>query len=235
MDSENVAMEGADTTAPDIQATTTEQVDSAPETNASETQEKMLSQSEVNKMIGHIKDDVSRKAYEKARAEFESKQPQAVGGQKAPTQEDIQRMIDEGVEKRAQQEQVERLVNEFTQKVKAGSAKYDDFDSVVSELNLASNPHLVRWANGLDNTADVLYDLGKYPEKYASVMTLAGTAPGLAVRKLQELSDSIKRNEEAKSAKRADQPLDNLEPTDTGMDNGSMTVSDYRKVDWLRG
>lgn len=199
--------------------------------------EKMLPQSEVNKIIGKVRSDAESKAYERAKAQYQPpNQSQTLGGQKIPTQQDIQRMIDEGVEKRAQQAYAEQLVNDFTGKIKAGSNKYQDFDQVVGDLNLASNPHLVRWTNGLDNTSDVLYDLGKYPEKYASVMTLAATAPNLAVKKLQELSDSIKRNEEAKNtAKKAAEPLDSLEPSVTGMDNGNLTVSDYRKLDWLRG
>ena len=193
----------------------------------------MLSQSEVNRIIGKVRSDAEQKAYERAKAD--ANMSSSVGGQRIPTQDEIQRMIDDAAERQAQQRQVDELVTSFTQKIRQGSSKYDDFDQVVSDLNLASNPHLVRWSNGLDNTADVLYDLGKYPEKYASIMTLAASAPNLAVKKLQELSNSIKRNEEAKSVKKAAEPLDSLEPSVTGTDNGSLTVSDLRKLDWLRG
>lgn len=231
MDSDvnSVNTEGSNTDVTSIPTETSNETSSAPV-------EKMLPQSEVNKIIGRVRSDAESKAYERAKIQYQAEnQQKSVGGQKIPTQDDIQRMIDEGVERKSQQQYAEQLVSDFTNKIKTGATKYQDFDQVVGDLNLASNPHLVRWANGLDNTADVLYDLGKHPEKYASVMTLAGTAPNLAVRKLQELSDSIKKNEDAKSATKAPQPLDSLEPSVTGMDNGRMTVSDLRKQDWLRG
>lgn len=198
--------------------------------------EKMIPQSQVNAIVGKARQE----AADRARRELEQSREQShtpqLGGMKAMSQDEINRMIDQRVEERTHKAYAEQLITDFTGKLKAGAEKHPDFDQVVSELNLPANPALVRWTNGLDNTADVLYDLGKHPEKYANVVMLSNTAPAMAQSLLKRLSDSVKKNEEAvKSERNVNEPLDHLKPSPTGMDSGNLTVSDLRKQDWLRG
>lgn len=204
--------------------------------------EKMIPQSEVNRIVGKTRQDVSEKAYARAKSEFEA----ARSAQDAPTtnglcgikgmdEDQIRQLIQDEGQKQAQLAQAQKIAIDFTNKMKAGSQKYQDFDEIVSELNLPNVPHIVNWANSLDNTADIMYDLAKNPAKFANVLMLSQTTPHIAQRELKRLSDSIKKNADAADAPRANQPLDHLKPSNTGMDNGAFSVSDYQKMDWLRG
>jgi len=134
------------------------------------------------------------------------------------------------------------MIDQFASKVGQGeqSTKYSDFESVVRELGITNLPlQTIRTLNDLDNTADVLYDLGKNPSKYANVLTLSAVSPGLAKKELNKLSSSIRKNEDAiaQSAKtKVNEPLDQVRPSNAGTDNGeSKTVNDFQKEDYLRG
>jgi hypothetical protein len=63
---------------------------------------------------------------------------------------------------------------------------------------------------------------------------LSQSAPLLAQREMHKLSDSIKKNEEAKSQPSVDEPLQPIKHSTVGTDNGSLTVRDLRKQSWLR-
>lgn len=232
--SEDTEITGSDTSVENVSDTS----DSSSATNTAQEapSEKMIPQSQVNAIVGKARQE----AAERVRRELEQSKEQTstpqLGGMKQMSQDEINRLIDQRVEEKSHKAYAEQLINDFTGKLKAGAEKHADFDAVVSELNLPANPALVRWTNGLDNTADVLYDLGKHPEKYANVVMLANTAPAMAQSLLKRLSDSVKKNEEAiKSERNVNEPLDHLKPSPTGMDSGNLTVSDLRKQDWLRG
>jgi hypothetical protein len=203
-------------------------------------QEKMLKQSEVNELVGKLK----RESYERGLKDGSVKQPEYTpqSTQERSTTDTlsddrVRNIIRDETEKQTQLALAQKVANEFTQKIIAAkdSNKYPDFEEKVMQLNLPSIPHIVGWANSLDNTADVLYDIAKDPVKFANVLMLSQTAPHLAVQQLQKLSNSIKENENASKQPSAAEPLSQLKPSATGTDNGSMSIKDYRKQSWLKG
>lgn len=205
-----------------------------------EVQEKVLKQSEVDKIVGNVK----RETLEKARREYESKMQMAQTppatqsyneNQVSMPEEQLRRMINEEAQKQANYAAANRVAQEFISKLEATKSKYPDFEEKVSALNLPSIPQIVGIANSMDNTGDIMYEIANNPSKFASVMVLAHTAPHLAEAELRRLSDSIKKNEAAAKQPTANEPLSQVKPSITGTDNGSSSVRDLRKQSWLRG
>lgn len=89
-------------------------------------------------------------------------------------------------------------------------------------------------ANNFDNTADIMYELGKNPSKAVILKQLAQLNPKMGVLEIQRLSDSIKQNQNARQVPSAQPALSQLTPSLTKTDNGPVTVSDYRNQAWLR-
>jgi hypothetical protein len=91
----------------------------------------------------------------------------------------------------------------------------------------------------MDNTAEIMYELGQNPTKFDSVLALSVRNKTLAHKAITKLSDSIKQNKVAvdKNAKtKVNEPLDQIKPSLTGTDSGDpKSVGDFRKQDWLRG
>lgn len=175
--------------------------------------------------------------------------PPAVGQFAAPTGQmpstvDIQKMIDERVSQQTQALQQQQMqqqqqmhwantVNQFVSKIQTGAGKYADFDKVVSplELDKPQNQHLVHLTNLVDNTVDVLHDLGNNPEKLSLIEGLWRSHPQLAIKKINDLSNSIKTNQMASTVAIPNDPLSQITPsTVTTADNGlPLTASDWRK------
>jgi hypothetical protein len=159
-----------------------------------------------------------------------------MGGMEQMTPERIEQMIQEATDKRARESYANKVATDFLSKMEAGKTKYADFEDTVNALNLPMAPEIVDWANGLDNTADVVYEIAKNPTKFTTILNLARGGFGqLAQRELQKLSASIKQNESAAdAAKSVNEPLSQIRPSTVGTDNGKMTVRDLRKQPWLR-
>lgn len=213
-----------------------EKVESA--SDAVEKAEKMLTQSEVNRIAARTKHEAYEKGKREAMAELErqqAEQTQTMGGQKQLDENDIKRLIEQEAEKKAQQALAQKIAGEFTGKLAAAKDKYEDFEDVISEIDLPSIPHVVQWANELDNTGDVIYDIAKNPSKFANLLTLSVTAPHLAQKELKRLSESIKKNDDAKQAQTAREPLSQLKPSTHSPDSGRLSVKELRNAPWLRG
>jgi len=132
---------------------------------------------------------------------------------------------------RSQQERdAQRIVQEFLGKVVAEKDKYNDFDQVVGDVELAQFPNTVQLLHGyVDNVSDVMYELAKDPIKMSQLEILARTSQKGAVKAIQGLSKSIKDNQEGVKMRNAKEPLDQLRPSNTGTDSGDMSVRDYRR------
>lgn len=201
--------------------------------------EKMLRQSEVNELVGSIR----KEAYEKGKREAaqlvtQSQSSSQVNTNSNVSDDKVRTLIQEEARRMANEQLANRTFQEFVQKIETAKSKYPDIEQTIADLELGSSPQvaqIVSWANSLDNTAEVMYDIGKHPEKYASVLMLSHTNPRKAVALLQSLSGSIKKNEDALKQQLPNEPLSQVKPSTTGADNGSMTVSDYKKQSWLRG
>lgn len=155
------------------------------------------------------------------------------------SQEEMKRMMQEELARHsaAQQQQSawDNTRNSFVAKVLPEAQKDPNFyKEVIEPLDLDNNPHLVTLAGLTDNPADVLRDLKNNPEKIAHFTNLSRTHPHLAIGKMQDLSNSIKANQQALQQQHPNEPLSQLKPSTVTADNGSMTVSDFRKKDYLK-
>lgn len=204
--------------------------------------ERIFKQSEVGSLVNRARHE----AYEKAKREFDASQrTQAATSQNNENSADQQstiplHQVDSIVEKKIQMARDEaianQVANEFNSKMNAAKAKYQDFDEVISDLNLNTMLPVVSWANSFDNTADIMYDLAKNPTKLSNVMNLANAGQSqLAYKELMKLSQSIKVNENALKVPQPNAPLNQLKSSAIGSDNGESDVQAYQKQDYCRG
>ncbi len=210
-----------------------------------EPQEKMLSQSEVNALVGAEK----RKAADAERRRLEQMYAQnGSQGQQMQQQSqgfDKEALMNEMLQKVESQRQAERdemmaaeqkrrvdeLAQTYTQKMNTGKDLYEDFEKVVGGFNPSNFPHLTVLAAQMDNLPEIMYDINKNRSKLVTLNALAKEDPALAREELEKLSKSIKDNEAAlKGNQRASQPLKQLKTsTIAGSDSGKRSISDMRK------
>lgn len=211
------------------------------------TSERVFTQDEVGRLIGKTKAEVR----EKVRSEYEAQRNQnqqqsTFGGIVKPNDDYIRSQVEAEVQrvasemqnsamKKAQEEQANQVINQFVDRISGASEKYNDFEQRVSELNLEHVPNLLPLSISVDNTADVMYELANNPGKAYQINEIANKNPQMAYKMIQQLSSSIKQNEEALSARRPNEPLSQLKTSRTATDSGTLSVSDYRKMPFLRG
>lgn len=222
--------------------------------------EKMLPASQVNELVKRAKRKGEQKMQEQldaAKQQIELLQAQQ-GQQSTPVQQQPQAqpgMNDEQMEQRMMQllqkkqqedeqkrhaEQIEQEVNQVAQqyfgKMAQGKEMFEDFEAITADFNPAEFPQLVFLANQLDNTPAIIYELRKNPGKLADLAVLVEKSPSMARSELAKLSESIKRNDEAKRTLQEPQdPLNRLKPSQVGTDNGTKTVRDFKGASFLRG
>lgn len=171
-----------------------------------------------------------------------------MGGMAGVDVEAIQRQVAENLrqemaeaQKRQQQEALEREVQQVAEqyygKMNQGKELYDDFEAITADFEPEAFPQLVYFANQLDNTPAVIYELSKSPSKLASLAVLVERSPRKAQAELAKLSQSIKTNEEAKRSEASTpDPLNRMKPgTNVGTATGDLSVRDYKKAAFLRG
>lgn len=196
------------------------------------------------------------KAYERGRKDAESKfaspqiqqpmqaiaqqmslPPQSLGGMAQMSPDEIRKMIYEETPK-ALTDQVNKFktqqtVDSFVSKMKAAEAKYPGLENKLNELDYSSIAPIISKVNDMENAGDIMNELIENPMKMGNLTSLIYTQPKLAEKAIIELSNSIKKNDQAKQvhSDTAREPLHAINPSaQTGMDNGAMTVSDFRKI-----
>lgn len=147
--------------------------------------------------------------------------------------EEAQRLRDEWVkESRSQYEtaQAHQIVQNFWDKVNPARTKYQDFDSALGAVDLRNYPDVVGiLSNSIDNADDVLYHLLKNEVKMAELQRFANeNRHHLAISQTKSLAQSLKDNDAASKVKLPNEPLSQVRPSNTGTDNGAMSVKDYR-------
>lgn len=220
--------------------------------------EKMLTASQVNELVKRAKRKGEQKMQEQldaTRQELEQLKAQQ-GQQQAPEQQQqapqgldpaaLQQLVAEQIaQQQAEQlrkqheeqmhQEVNNVAKQYFGKMAQGTTLYEDFDAITADFNPAEFPQLVYLANELDNTAAVIYELRKNPGKLAQLATLVKESPGIARSELNNLSQSIKRNEEAKrNLQEPQDPLNRLKPSPVGTDNGEKNVRDFKAASFLR-
>lgn len=214
--------------------------------NSKAKEEKLVPQSEVDKLVYAKKMEGYERGQREALAKNTDKNLAASVDQNDPNKvlidrEELAKIINEESVKLADQQRAHEVINQFASKVQAGNnGKYSDYEDTVAKLNLQYlPPQLVEITNAMDNTADVLYELGKNPSKFSSVLNLCNVSPQLAYDEINRLSGSIKKNQEAvaqQTQAKVNEPLDQVKPSTTGTDNGKLeSVTDWRKHPGLRG
>lgn len=222
--------------------------------------EKMLTASQVNELIKKAKRKGEQKMQEQldaAKQEIEqlrAQQPQQVAPEpQQPVQQQgidqqalEQRMMQlleqkqqEAEQKRYEEQlkqEVDSVAQQYFGKMAQGKDLYEDFEAITADFNPAEFPQLVFLANQLDNTAALVYELRKNPGKLADLAVLVERSPGMARAELMKLSDSIKRNDEAKrNLQEVQAPLDRQKPSQAGTDGDPKNVRDFKAASFLRG
>lgn len=135
------------------------------------------------------------------------------------------------------QAQADKVANSYYSKMSAGKELFEDFDQVTQNFNAAAFPELIFLAESVGDTAGVMYELAKHPQKLATIDYLAHRDPQAARAMLLEIEKSIAVNkvaqQQADQAKTND-PLSRLKPSQAGTDSGDLSVDDYRRMSWLR-
>ncbi len=208
-------------------------------------QEKMVPQSEVDRLVGAVKAK-ERQAYETQRGQQGGMGGmQSAGFDKEAMMGEVTRMLEEREteRKRNEQEQQERaaideIAKQYDEKMKQGPMLYDDFKDVTGGFKPGKYPAIAVMAAQMENTPDIIYELRKNPTKLAALQTFALQGDDDTLREeMTKLSKSIKRNEEqiANNTK-SPKPLSKLKSSATaGQDTGSRRVSDLRKDPRYRG
>lgn len=197
-----------------------------------------VAQTTINKLVGGAK----AAAYEKgqrdllARLKEEGKlaeegQTQEANEKITLTKADLHKILDERVEQKAREQYEFQIAQQFIGKIEQGKQAHPDFEATVQKLNVPEWPaYVIEMVNGLDNTAEVLYELGKNPNKFARFASLEGKSPQMAQEDLINLSNSIKQNQAAQqNHSNVTEPLDQLEHSTNGKDNSSSpSVADFQ-------
>lgn len=218
----------------------------APKEEAPPVQEKMIPQSQVNKIAAREARQAAEKARNEVRQEYERTQVQKAGESQQPASqmggipqispEQLEQHIMAAAHRMSTQMTADKMAKDFESKIQAEIEADPDFGDMYDSLNIAQHPELVIWMNGMDNSAKVVKDLAQNPAKFANILMLAKSGmPQLAQKELSKLHDSIKTNQAALAQPKAKEPLDQLSPSSVGVGSGEMSVSDFAKQDWLRG
>ena len=221
--------------------------------------EKMLTASQVNALVQKAKRKGEQKMQEQldaAKAELDLLKAQQGQQQEAPQQQQqapqgidpaqLQQLVAQQIAQQQEEaqrkqheaqlhEEVNQVAQQYFGKMDQGRSLYDDFEAVTADFNPAEFPQLVYLANELDNTAAVIYELRKNPAKLASIEAMVNKSPGIAKSMLSDLSQSIKRNEDAKrNLQEPQDPLNRMKPSTVGTDNGEKNVRDFKGASFLR-
>lgn len=215
--------------------------------------EKMLPQTEVDKLVIREKYKAAQEAKREAEAEYQ-RQLEAIQQQSAqqkqrnqevPREVDadalyqqVQERFNKEMQERQLQQEMSTVANNYLSKMKLGKDAYHDFDDITKDFDPTAFPQLTYLVSGLENAGDIVYELAKNPSKLVTLDTLAQRAPKQAQAELLKLSASIKDNQTASREAGNNQvsaPLDQLQPSRISGSNGKKSIQDLRFEDYLRG
>lgn len=224
-------------------------LDNASEMNQTQAEpsitEKMVPQSQVNEIVGNAKREAAERAVEaykrnQVQSATQSAQAQEHGYRNA-SEDDIKRLagdeikrqftqLEQEAQERANNEAARRIVGMFKDKIDAGKEKFQDFDSVTSNVAMQRYPNVVQLlAEHVENTADVLYHLAQNRDKLYRLEKLSEHNAADAIYEVKRLSDSIRSNDEISKAKQANSPLSQQRPSNTGTESGALSMSDLKR------
>lgn len=196
--------------------------------------EKSLPQSQVNELVGRAKHEAIE-SYKRQQANSqgqaapsnyrnENAESMSESNYRKIAAEEAQRLRDQWVSdanSRSEQDNAQRIVQTFWDKMAAGKDSYEDFDKVTSDIEYARFPNVVQLlAEHIDNSHDVLYELGKDRLKMAQLEQLSQMSPKDALVHTRRLAESIKENQAANRMKYPNAPLSQQRPSTSGTESG---------------
>jgi hypothetical protein len=207
--------------------------------------ESMVPQGKVNELVGSAKQKGYQKALDEIREQQQllAQQPsnQAPNNSTANNNVDLASLIDSRLgefqkqqqaqhQEAAAQAEAHRILSELAAKTEDAKKRYSDFDEKVGSIAGAfeSAPQLLHYANTVDNSGDILYDLANNPTKIANLAKLGEMNPQLALMEIQRLSSSIKQNQNAAPAPASPDALRPVKSSNVGTDNGNLSVRDFK-------
>jgi hypothetical protein len=210
-------------------------------------EERVFRQPEVNDLVGRAR----REGAEAAERRFSQQNQQQNYGQnqaqgsstssqgldesayRKMAAEEAQRLVENikaDAQSQAESDAAQRIVQNFWNKITPGKEKYEDFEKVTGDIEYSRFPNTVQLlADYVDNSADVLYELGKDRFKISQLEQLSMMSPKDAIIQVQRLAESIKDNQQAGKMRHPNEPLSQVRPSNASADSGPMSVSDYRK------
>lgn len=249
MDTANGMSQGQD----NISSTGTSQgtPQQAASTPVQSSEERTFRQSEVNDIVKRVKLE-AREDYSRLKSEqpayFQQKYGDAPSQQQQPynanatheneirrlASEEAQRLRNEWVQEarnKSDADNAQRIVQNFWSKVNPGKEKYQDFDKVTGDIELARFPNVVQLlSEHIENSEDVLYELGKNRMNLSGLEQLAERSPRDAIVQAQRLAKSLKDNESASKVRLPNEPLSQLRPSNTGTGNSeALTMADLKR------
>ena len=211
--------------------------------------EKVLTQTEVNELVGKVKHETAEKAKREAFAELQKSMAQQVpqyqqpytqpgmappqGQMPQPGQFDpnLLEAMKYTVASLANDAIIQQQGQNVLNKITLAKQKYADFDDVtklIAQTKGITNEH-VEVFNSIDNFDDVYYAMGKDPEKFVRILDYTNKNKDIAKMEILKLSQSVRQNQEAMNQPKAPEPLQQVSPSVTRADTGKMTVSDLRR------
>lgn len=235
-----------------VQSTDTNSTPAPTYTQAPESapSERTFRQSELNEIVGKVRQEARNEGIENyKKSQQQSQQSQQSSYSQQPQQqssnyhesdyrriasEEAQRLRDEWVNdarSKSDTDNAQRIVKSFWDKVEAGKEKYEDFEKITGNIELARFPNVVQLlAEHIDNSHDVLYELGKNRLKMSQLEQLSNMSPRDAVIEVQRLAESIKNNESTSNYKSPREPLSQQRPANAGTGySGGLSMSDLKR------
>jgi len=217
--------------------------------------EKLFTRDELAQIVATQRNAAARETEERLRKQRETEAIQAAQQQRnseVPRDVDtdaiyqkVQERFNQDLQKRAEEERHQAIKDAWHQaatsyvtKVNAGKSQYSDFDEVTKDFDPAAFPQLMYLISGMDNAADIVYDLSKNSLKMAGLDRLAERNPRQATAELAKLAQSINANKQAQmdaESQVTNAPLDRLKPSVVSGSNGKMSIQDLQNQPWLRG
>ncbi|WP_218813994.1 hypothetical protein [Rickettsiella endosymbiont of Dermanyssus gallinae] len=193
--------------------------------------EKHLPQSAINRIVVEAKRDAYEQGIKVGKAStiapIEATPPSTSSNL---TIEQVQKIIDENEARQAKaryEQQAQQASQDFLGKLKSGEEKYSDFNETIHSVNWTSIPHVLDLANQTDETAAVVYELAKTPQKAITLWQLYQVNPKAALAETKKIAESIKQNQRQHPSTRP--PLSPLTPSVTRMSNGPLTVRELKE------
>lgn len=215
---------------------------------------KMLSQDEVNTIVGRAKAQAEAKGRQQAEAEYQRKmEGVAQQGtmqsnpnidinavtQQVSAQLDAHRQAQEQAQQRAQfDREMHHVAGRYLESVDKGAASYQDFHDVTKIFDPEEFPQLVYLMKDLPNMEDVIYELSKNSERLGVLQASADRSPNYVKQQLAKISQSIIANKEAQQESNASsvpEPLDRMQPSRLTESGAPKSIRDRRKLPYLRG